>query len=95
MLWLHVLVLVFARTVESYRHAEQFVFPIQDRSKLWHLLMYPQFGSWTIYGALNYEYYINNGLRHSILSLIVSLSFAWLAKHVFQKTFIKHLKECD
>ena len=54
--------ITFARIIEAWRDAEAFEFPTAPRSKLWHVLKYPQFGLW-LSSALTYFLIFQFGLE--------------------------------
>lgn len=89
-----------ARIFEAWRNAEQFERPTEDRSFLWHLFKFPQFGllifSLFIYFTLMYFfvtpiYWISVLLALAIL--IIDIFIAWAIFEHYLKKFREKMRD--
>ncbi len=77
--------ITIARIINAWRDAEQFEKPTEDRSKMWHLLIWPQYG-FAIFSLFCYGEFIES---HSLVAIFLGIDtgFSWLAFEWFLKFF--------
>jgi len=82
-------VITIARILNAYRDAEQFELPTEGRSRIWHLLIYPQY-AFSIF-AIPVYFIISWNWIPVLLGLDIGLS--WAAFEIFLPYFRKKFKE--
>ena len=72
-----------ARLIEAFRDAEIFEHPLEDRSTVWHLLKFPQYGIWMCFGMkieFSFEMVGIYALSLAIAYGVFELSLMWFRK---------------
>lgn len=88
MIFLVLILPSISRAIEAYRDAEAFELPIDSRSTTWHILKFPQFGIWAIWGAS--LVFSTNGFIFALVSLIPArFIFEWSLRF-FRKRYKKY-----
>jgi len=82
--------ITIARIINSFRDAEQFQKPIEDRSFIWHLLIFPQY-AFAIFAVPVYMLFIDNTLWLFIIGLI-DILISWGAFELFLGIFRRQYK---
>lgn len=80
-----------ARFIESYRDAEIFQYPIDNRSFLWHFLKGFQYGFWSIWGYFTIDLLIIKFNFMNVLVVVISLCLAWIVFEVSLCIFKKYI----
>ena len=82
--------ITIARILNAFRDAEQFEKPTEDRSKLWHQLIYPQY-AFSIFAVPFYMIFTDN-VSHIIGAGLVDILISWGAFEYFLSKFRKDYK---
>ena len=82
--------IVIARIVNAARDAMQFEKPVEDRSVLWHLLIFPQY-AFAIFAVPFYMLFIDSTVWLFTAGL-VDILISWIAFEFFLKWFRKRYK---
>lgn len=77
--------ITIARMINSWRDAEQFEKPKEDRSKLWHRLIYPQY-FFSIFAIPFYMLFVDNVFILFGVGL-VDIFISWIAFEYFLNKF--------
>lgn len=68
-----------ARVIEAYRDAEQFDYPVADRSLEWHALKVPQTTAWVLWGYFVIEPFMKEPTPEKAAVAVMSLFAGWIA----------------
>ena len=77
--------ITIARIINSWRDAEQFQKPVEDRSDLWHLLIFPQY-AFAIFAVPAYMLFIDSTVWLFAAGL-VDIMISWAEFEFFLKRF--------
>jgi len=77
--------ITIARITNAWRDAEQFQKPVESRSFMWHLLIFPQY-AFAIFAVPVYMLFIDSTLWLFIAGL-VDILISWAAFEYFLKKF--------
>ena len=82
--------ITIARIINAKRDSEQFEKPVEDRSVLWHALIFPQY-AFTIFAVPFYMLFIDNTVWLFAAGLI-DILISWAAFEFFLKMFRNNYK---
>lgn len=80
--------ITIARIINAWRDSEQFVFPVEDRSKLWHYLIYPQY----FFTLIAIPVYFFVFKFNFVYALAIDLFFQYIFFELFLRLFKKKMR---